>query len=224
MGKLLSDQNLFEQMRARVVNGEFAPGQRLKAEQLKADYGVSASTMREMLFRLSTFGLVDFQEQRGFRLPEHSADLLHDLTQFRILLECQGTCLSIRLGDLEWEARLSAAHHKLSHIESRLCVEDLSPEFLALWTGAELEFHQTLIDDCGSDTLKQTHGVIYQRFRQQMIATDKRVDYVPENIKEHQGILDAALNKDEDLTCNRIREHLSRNLIRPLTKKAQVIV
>lgn len=220
----MSDQNLFELLRNRVVNGEFSPGQRLKAEQLRADFGVSASTMRELLFRLSTVGLVDFQEQRGFRLPEQSAELQHDLTQFRILLECQGTCLSIRLGGLEWEAQLAAAHHKLSHIESRLKVENLSPGSLALWTSAELEFHQTLIEHCGSDTLKHTHGVIYQRFRQQMIGSDKRFDYVPENIKEHQGILDAALTKDEDLICHRISAHLSRNLIRPLPQKSPVIL
>lgn len=220
----MSDENLFLTMRNRVVNGEFEPGQRLKAEQLRRDFGVSASTMREILFRLSTVGLVDFQEQRGFRLPAQSAELQHDLTQFRILLECQGACLSIRLGDIEWEARLSAAHHKLSHIESRVKKGVPSPEFLSLWTRAELEFHQTLIDACGSDVLKQSHGVVYQRFRQQMIASDKQFDFVPENITQHQGILDAALSKDEDLICNRIRTHLSRNLLRPLTKKAQVIV
>lgn len=220
----MTDSSLFDQMHGRVVTGEFAPGQRLRAERLRADYGVSASTMRETLFRLSTLGLVEFQEQRGFRLPEQSDALQHDLTQFRILLECQGACLSIRLGGIEWEARLSAAHHKLSHIETSVRRGTPSPDLLTVWTRAELEFHQTLIDACESDILKHSHSVTYHRFRQQLITTDREFEYVPENIQQHQGILDAALGKDEDLTCARIRDHLSRNLIRPLTRKSQAIV
>ena len=32
-----------------------------------------------------------------------------------------------------------------------------------------LLLHQTLIDECGSETLKKTHAVVYLRFRQQLI-------------------------------------------------------
>lgn len=209
------EDTLFSQLRDRVVNGEFAPGQRLRAELLRLDYDVSASTMREMLFRLSTVGLVDFQEQRGFRLPEQSAELLNDLTHFRILLECEGARLSVRLGDVEWEARLTAAHHKLSHIETRVDANSPSSDLLALWTRAELEFHQTLIEACGSPILKESHANIYQRFRQQMITRDKKFDFVPEIVGQHKAILDAALSKDEELICVQIYTHLIRNKILP---------
>lgn len=215
------EETLYETVQHRVVNGEFAPGQRLKAEDLRLPYGVSASTMREILFRLSTAGLVDFYEQRGFRMPIPSGELQHDLTQVRILLECQGACLSIRVGGLEWEARLLAAHHKLSHIESHADPENLTPEFLAMWSQAELGFHQTLIGNCKSDVLIQTHTMIYHRFRQQVIASGQQLYFVPANINEHQAILDATLNKDEDQACAAIHAHLQRNLLRPLLKDPQ---
>ena len=207
---------IYDDLRDRLVNGEFKPRQRLSPETLRGDYGVSASAIRETLFRLSTVNLVDFQEQRGFRVPRQSEELQHDLTQFRILLESEGACLSIRLGGIAWEARLSAAHHKLSHIEAQVRTGEPSNELLQLWTGAELEFHQTLIDTCGSDILKQTHSLIYHQFRQQLITSDRQFVYVPENIAQHKGILDAALRKDEALVRRRIHDHLSRNLIRPL--------
>ena len=57
-----------------------------------------ASTVREALFRLSAQGLVNFQEQRGFRVPEKSPVLLAELTHVRILLEAEGAALSIRNG------------------------------------------------------------------------------------------------------------------------------
>ncbi len=212
-------QPLYEQVKSRLLTGEFDPGQRLRADRLRAEYGVSASTMREILFRLSTVGLADFQEQRGFRIPEQSRERQHDLTQFRIFLEQQGARLSIRLGGVAWEAQLSAAHHKLSHIEGAVTRQKLDATLLALWTAAELEFHRTLIGACGSEVLKSTHGRIYDQFRQQLITVDRKFDYLPQNVAQHHLILNAALAKDEALTCRYIEEHLSRHLIRDLSRR-----
>jgi len=208
----MAENSLYQTLRDRVVNGEFQAGQRLRPEVLRRDHGCAASTIRETLFRLSTVGLVEFQEQRGFRTPRQSDELRHDLTQFRSMLECEGACLSIRRGGIEWEARLSAAHHKLSHIESHVRESTLTAELMTLWTSAELEFHQTLIDACGLESLKRTHEMVYQQFRQQVIQSDKEFAFVPENIEQHRGILVAALKHDEKMVRLLIREYLSRNL------------
>ena len=48
----------------------------------------------------------------------------------------------------------------LGHIESKVRDGNVSSEVLTLWTGAELEFHQKLIDACGSGILKKTHAVV----------------------------------------------------------------
>ena len=212
---VLQQSTLYNLLHDGIVNGRYEPSQRLKPDDLAKDYGYSASTIREVLFRLSTVGLVDFQEQRGFRVPAVSPERRGDLTQFRIMLECEGTCLSIRFGGLEWESQLSAAHHKLSHIERHLVehpADNDSPDVLALWTAGELEFHQTLISACGSDVLKRTHAVIYQQFRQQLITEDREFVFLPENIDQHKEILDAALDHDEKAVRKKITGHLARNL------------
>lgn len=213
------DADIFEDMRHRLITGEFGYGSKLRAEKLRQDYNCSASTVREILFRLSTVGLVEFREQRGFRSPFQSRDRQHELTQMRIFLESEGACLSIRLGGVDWESRLSAAHHKLSHIETRVRSSgDVTP-LLGLWSRAEQEFHETLIDACGSDLLKRTHKVIYEQFRQQLVSAETNYGYFPENIREHQAILDAALVRNEDLIRVTVNDHLARNLIRPLPQK-----
>ena len=114
---------------------------------------------------------------------------------------------------------MAAAHHKLSHIEKAVGGQTPDPALLALWTAAELDFHRTLIGECGSEVLKTTHGVIYDQFRQQLITVDRKFVYLPQNIAQHQAILEAALAKDEDLTCAQIEGHLSRHLIRALPAK-----
>ena len=55
---------------------------------------------------------------------ERSAAKLIELTHMRVLLEGEGTVLSIRKGGVPWEARLTAAHHQLSHIEKRIHAQD----------------------------------------------------------------------------------------------------
>lgn len=213
------DADIFDDMRHRLITGEFGYGTKLRAEKLRQDYNCSASTVREVLFRLSTVGLVDFQEQRGFKSPFQSVKRQHELTQMRILLESEGACHSIRLGGVDWESRLSAAHHKLSHIEMRVRSSGDMIPLLGLWSRAEQEFHETLIDACGSDLLKGTHKVIYEQFRQQLVSAETNYGYFPENIREHQAILDAALERNEDLMRVTINDHLARNLVRPLPQK-----
>lgn len=213
---MAKDSMIVESLRNRLILGQFEPGQKMQPEKLRIDYGCSASTLREALFRLSTEKLVDFQEQRGFRAPHLSPSLQHELTLMRILLESEGACLSIRHGSVEWEARLSAAHHKLSHIESRVRRENTLLSLIELWSAAELEFHQTLIDACQSETMKEIHRTLFYRFRQQLITNDKKFVYLPENELQHEAILNAALDRDETRVRQGIYDHLKRNLMQPV--------
>ncbi|MEP1929981.1 MAG: FCD domain-containing protein, partial [Roseibium sp.] len=119
---------------------------------------------------------MNFQEQRGFRVPDMAPNKMIELTHLRILLESEGTVLSIRKGGVAWEARLTAAHYKLSHIEKRIHAQNDPSDLIDIWFSSEKEFHQTLISACGSDTLKQMHGRIYAQFRQQLMVADRRFD------------------------------------------------
>ena len=84
------DNSIFHVLEKRLTTNEFSHGAKLRAEILRAEFGCSASTVREVLFRLATDGLVNFQEQRGFRVPDLSPTKLIELTHMRILLEGEG--------------------------------------------------------------------------------------------------------------------------------------
>lgn len=209
---MTQDIDIYHALEKRLISNGFVHGMKLRAEVLREEFGCSASTVREVLFRLSTVGLVDFQEQRGFRVPKCSSEKLIELTHLRVLLEGEGCVLSIRMGGVAWEARLTAAHHKLSHIEKRIHAQDDPTELVDIWFSSEKEFHETLISACGSETLKHMHGLIYAQFRQQLMAADMRFDFISENIKHHADILDAALAGDEELTRKKVHDHLARHL------------
>ena len=203
----------YQNFRERLLSNEFEPGSRLSPELLCKDYGISASAMRELLLRLTAVRLVDFFKQRGFRMPEQSLQLQHDLTQTRIMLETEGACRSIRFGNIAWEALLNAAHHELKHIEVRIRQSLKPKELLLLWAAAELKFHRTLIAACQSEVLLDLHLQVYHRFRQQLIISDKNFVYIALNVNQHQNILDAVLNRDEARVRQSVHEHLARHLL-----------
>ena len=206
--------DIYTDLQRKLITRQLEPGQRLKPRELIGEYGVSANTLRDVLMRLSLGGLVEFEDQRGFRASETSVEKRRDITKFRILLEQEGARLSMELGGLNWEAQLSAAHHKLSHIEGQIAnAEDVTPH-MELWSDAEIEFHRTLISACDSPMLRETYSRIYAQFRQQMVGIERDFgsNYFNAIIKEHQSILDAALARDIGGCRQAIFDHLKRNL------------
>lgn len=206
--------DIYDDLHRKLTTASFTPGEKLKPAALQGEYGCSANTVREVLLRLSKAGLVDFEMQRGFRVKRTSPEQRHDVTWFRIMLEQEGTALSMVNGGLEWEARLSAAHHKLRHIEQQIERTGEVEPSMGLWSDAEREFHETLISDCGSTLLRETFADIYAQFRQQMVSLERDFgsDYFSAIIREHQDILDAALSRDTNACRQAIYDHLKRNL------------
>ena len=205
--------DIYADLRARLILVQFEYSQKLKPSELQEIYGCSANTIRDVLFRLASEGLATFTDQKGFRVPDLSVQKQHELTEMRILLEQEGASQSMAKGGIAWEAALSAQHYKLKHLEKRISAADDTRGFIPHWIHAEEEFHQTLISACGSDTLKDMHRLIYAQFRQQLITTDRTFVFLTENIAQHQDIVDAALNGDEDLVRACIHAHLKRNMI-----------
>ena len=69
---------------------------------MKEDYGVSISTLREILNRLASEGFVVAEAQRGFEVAPVSIQNLRELAQLRILLEHHAMTESFHAGDMEW--------------------------------------------------------------------------------------------------------------------------
>ncbi len=205
---------IYDDLQRKLTTAAFRPGEKLKPLQLQGQYGCSANTVRDVLLRLSKVGLVEFEMQRGFRVCGTSPERRHDVTKFRILLEQEGAAASMINGGVEWEARLTAAHHKLSHIETQIALVDDVQPFMGLWSDAETGFHETLISSCQSPLLCETYGNVYVQFRQQMVSLERDFgsNYFQAIIAEHQAILDAALARDIETCKDAIYHHLMRNL------------
>lgn len=185
-------ERAYRRIRADILRGALAPGQKLKLERLRDGYGTSISTLRETLSRLTAERLVVAEGQRGFEVAPFSAKDLQELASLRLLLEGHALEHAFRAGDVEWEARVVAAHHKLGQMEERLRKGDGAA--LDAWRRFDSQFHQTLISACGSRTLMTTHAAVFDRYlRYQNLALGFRGDIA---VREHRALLETALRRD----------------------------
>lgn len=191
-------------IRGDIVLGRLRPGQKLKLEALKESYGVSVSTLREILSRLTSEGLVVAEGRRGFEVAPVSVENLKELAEMRLLLECHALDASFARADVEWEGRVVSAHHKLASTE-RLMGSKIGEA--GQWKRYDSEFHQALISNCGSRTLIEAHAAVFDKyFRYQMIALNYRGD---EPVKQHQALLECALARDSVRAKAVLAEHIN---------------
>jgi DNA-binding GntR family transcriptional regulator len=76
-----------EEVRAAILQGEYAPNQRLIETDLCERFSTSRFLARAALQELSAQGLVEFERNRGARVREISLDEAIEITQVRKLLE-----------------------------------------------------------------------------------------------------------------------------------------
>ena len=198
-------ESAYRHIRNDIVFGKLAPSQKLKLEPLREEYGPSVSTLREILSRLSSEGLVIAEGQRGFIVAPVSAANLRELAALRLLLEAHALEQSFKDGDVDWEGRVVAAHHKLALIETRLLAgQRADPE---TWKRYDWEFHHALISACGSKALLETHAPIYDKYlRYQMVVGIFRGKIAAE---EHQKLLACALSRDWRTACAVLAIHVN---------------
>ena len=105
-------ERAYRRIRRDILFGGLAPAQKLKLDGLKESYGISISTLRELLNRLSSEGLIIAEGARGFEVAPISPENLKEVANLRQLLECHAMELSFAAGDMEWEGRVVAAHQR----------------------------------------------------------------------------------------------------------------
>ncbi|MDR0212318.1 MAG: FCD domain-containing protein [Pseudomonas putida] len=205
-------------VREDIINGQLAPGSRLRLKELAEHYEAGVIPLREALSRLVTSGFVSSEDQKGFRVGRISAEEILDITRTRQLIECQALAESIRQGDVEWESQLVAAHHRLDRLPIVEGPERLmKPE----WENAHEAFHQALIANCRSPwLLRLSHMLREQTARYRMLSVHYPSSDERDVPGEHRALLDAALARDVETACALLARHYETTTRHVLTHQA----
>jgi DNA-binding GntR family transcriptional regulator len=185
-------EKAYRRIRGDIIGGRLEPAQRLKLDGLKETYGVSISTLRELLNRLTSEGLIVAEGARGFEVAPISVQNFKEVANLRQLLESHALEESFAAGDMEWEGRVVAAHHKLSVVETGVLAGARGSA--DAWKRYDFEFHHALLSACGSKVLLDTHSAVFDRYlRYLIIAVVFRGEVTA---REHRSLLECALKRD----------------------------
>ena len=197
---------IYQKMRTDIVGGALVPGYHLRLETLRQRYGVGISPIREALSRLAAYSFVIAFENRGYRVAELSRKDLKDITEARVLIECDALRQAIAAGDETWEADIVAAHYRLAKVDARL--KGASSDLLDDWERANRVFHDALVSACRSEWLQRFRRLLqdqskrYRRFSLQESASFRAV------AEEHEALMQATLSRDTTLALDLIARHI----------------
>lgn len=201
-------ERAYRELRQALVRGDFAPGDRLRLDELARRFGVSSSPVREALNRLSEQGLVRILENRGFRVAPLTAEGVSDLARVRQLVECEALRDSITHGDDAWETQVVAAGHALA-----LCERRLGDEPRALdddWSARHRNFHLSLYAACTSPLLLELADILFDNAERYRRWTARYRQVPRRKHSEHQQLLAAVVARDADKAVTLLRTHIGR--------------
>lgn len=115
---------VYEEIRARIVNGALRPNQRIIELEIADDLGVSRTPVRESLQRLAGDGLVA-HARSGWVVRELSRDEIGEIYEVRVALEGYAAFLAAQRADADQMSVIAglAAEH-LSAVDSGCSFED----------------------------------------------------------------------------------------------------
>jgi len=198
----------YEQLQNHIINGTLAPGKKLKVRELKELLHVGASPIREALSRLTTSGLVQAIDNKGFRVAPISEHDIRDVYHTFLEIELLALCQAMKLGDDAWKTSIVATLYNLSLIEINhhtISVEE--------WIKRNYEFHWALIAGCNSPALLELRSHIYRKFdrycRMSFTIIGQKLET---NYHEHKKLADAVLRRDKNTAIKIMTHHILGSL------------
>lgn len=190
---------VYAALRARIVDGDFPRGARLRQEALADELGVSRTPLREALRRLAAEGLVEFHPNRGAQVAEISDDDVRSAYEARIVVEPGAARLAaIRRPAAELAAMRQAIDDERTSRDRRSAYLASRAFHLALVRASENEH---LIRSAEALWVPGVAEAIYEK-------QAGAADLVETDVVEHERIAAAVEAGDTDLAEALARGHI----------------
>jgi len=189
-----------EQIRSRIVGGEFELGTPLSENTLAAELGVSKTPVREALLRLKMEGLVSILPQRGTIVFDMTAGEISELGELRETMELS----ALRLAAGRNRAALVKVLDKLVGAMGVALAEDDAVRYRTL----DAEFHQAFFERCGNRYFLSTYDSF--AFRVNALRTRLSVDPAlnRSSYRDHQAIAALIDSGAIEEAAARLSEHV----------------
>jgi DNA-binding GntR family transcriptional regulator len=191
-----------EALREAIVDGVYAPGQRLRQQELARQFGCSVIPIREALHQLAAEGFVVLDPQRGAKVATFNGRMLREVFEVRILLE--GCAIRRAAERMTRDAALRARR-----ILERMERPSLSP---GEWVQLDWEFHDCLCVCADQEYLRKLISTLRRQMEPYLRLDLAKVRTIDFGRREHRRIYQACVRKDPDAAADHMTRHLRRTV------------
>ena len=189
-------------VRAAVVSGALAPGQRVGEAELSQSLGVSRGTLREAVRRLEQEGLLITLSHRGTFVRELSTEEITEVYGVRFALEGYAA------------RRASAQLTPPVRAMLRACVDDLQAQVqagdFAAGVSADLRFHEAVCTVSGNRFLLEQWRSLVGLIAAAMHTAGPELVRPLQSPREHRELLDSVESADAERIERTWRAHFDR--------------
>ena len=202
-----------EELRNRILNGEYNTGLQLMQEQLASEFGISKVPVREALHLLEAEGLVSQEFHRGAIVSGLSPRQVTEIFELRADIEFW--LIGLALPQINSDVIEAARAHNVLFLET--------PDPIEAWD-CNWKFHETLYIPADKpfalEHLRQLHSRTARYVRHQYsVATNKKVIF-----DEHSRIIAAICDQKDKGAQHLLRAHIlngAKKLSRQLQKASE---
>ena len=189
-----------DRMRAAIIEGHFAPGERLVERPLCDQLGVSRTVIRETIRYLEAEGLVEVIAHQGPIVATLNWDQARQIYDIRRQLESSAAMVCAQCHDADFADRLSAA---LARLEASTGKDEWTELLQATTAFYEMIFRQAG-HDVAWEIVQRLNGRISRLRALTLSARDRDVP----GINHMTAICHAILGKDVAATQQAVERHL----------------
>ncbi|WP_089175731.1 GntR family transcriptional regulator [Bosea sp. AS-1] len=194
---------VMQHLRDGIVEGRYAPGQRLIEADLTRELGVSRGPLREALRRLSADNLLEIVPNRGAIVRRLSMREMLELFSIRIALESHAAREATRmLATPGVRARFEADIQPIWLDRPRLA----DPNYI----NENRSFHEAIIRATGNERLMALTIQMQLTLLMFQLNGALTADSIATSVVEHRAIATAMLDGDPEAAATQARTHLER--------------
>jgi DNA-binding GntR family transcriptional regulator len=191
-----------EALREAIVDGAYAPGQRLRQQELAGHFGCSVIPIREALHQLAAEGFVVLDPQRGARVAAFDSRMLEEIFEVRITLE--------RLAITRAARRMTPhAVARGREILDRMERPDLSARE---WVQLDWEFHDVMNACAEQEYLRKMIGTLRRQMDPYLRLDVAKMGTIAFGRREHRRIFQSCVRKDPKAAGRHLEAHLRRTV------------
>jgi len=198
--RTLHDELLIR-LRAMIIDGDLAPGEKVPEKDLCERFGVSRTPLREALKVLANDGLVTLTPNRGAVIADLTLEDLKEAFPVMGALEAlagEMACANITDSEI---ARIKELHKKMiTHYETR----ELKPYFQI-----NQQIHEMILAAANNQTLSSLYKSLEGRVRQARYLANMSTSRWTQAVQEHEQMILALEARDGAKLARILKNHLA---------------